>query len=158
MDESALNAELREYFDNRLSSWGRLLSMTKKNFDEWALKELHAHGYADFKMGHMPFLMNIHPDGDVVTNVAQKAKVSKQAISKVVKELTVMGLTALIQDEHDKRRQYIFLSAEGKKLVIKARQRVEALTAEYRKLVGTKKFEIAMNVLAEINDYHEKLS
>ena len=153
MDE-ALLAMMQQSNHN----WGRLSHMSRKLFEEWALHELSMAGYPDFKIGYMPFLMNIHPLGETNNEVAKKAKVSKQAMSKVVKELEKLGLISSRKDNHDRRATKIFMTEEGKTMVYESKMRMQKLTEAYIKRVGEQNFNIAMDVLNEIVGYHEDLN
>ena len=66
---------------------GRLVNMWKRFFDDWAYEELNQLGYDYFKMAYMPFIMNISETGSTNNEIAIKAKVTKQAMSKVVVQL-----------------------------------------------------------------------
>ena len=77
---------------------------------------LQKDGYTDFKMAYMPLLMNIDPDGCNEQGASEKAFITKQAMSKVVKELLERGYIETEKNYDDKRCANIFLTAKGKKL------------------------------------------
>jgi DNA-binding MarR family transcriptional regulator len=96
---------------------GKLINMWKRFFDDWAHEELNNHGYDYFKMSYMPFIMNISEQGSTNNEIAIKAKVTKQAMSKVVKELLAFDLIKIQKHETDARAALIFLTQNGKDLI-----------------------------------------
>ncbi len=152
MDTYLVNSENR-----RLRSWGKILFQLKRQFDNWAIHELNSFGYNDFKMGHMPFIMNINPEGITNNELAKIARVTKQAMSKVVKELNEFGYINVKVDLNDKRSAIIFLTDKGKKFVVVARQKVFELEERYEKLLGKKEFELLKDMLLRIAAYNDNI-
>src|SRR6476620_9056102 len=114
MKMSDLDKQLAASHAQKEKGWGKILAHLKRQFDSWATAELAAHGYEDFKMGYMPLLANITPEGITNNELARKARVSKQAMSKLVKELVGMGYVATHEHGADKRSIEIYLTPKGK--------------------------------------------
>jgi DNA-binding MarR family transcriptional regulator len=152
--EVHIESYLRESFTKRECNWGRIISMLKRSFDEWATWKLRENGFEEFKMAYMPFLMNIHPDGETTTDLAIKARVTKQAMHKVMKELIKMDLITMSQNEIDKRKQMIYLTERGKYLVYKSKMEVEGLVKSYGDFIEPADFEITIRTLNKILKYH----
>ncbi len=142
-----------EYIKNQ--NWGKILAVSKRQFDEWATRKLSSHGYEDFKMVYMPVLMNIHREGTNNNDLACHARVSKQAMSKVAKELQQMGYIKAKASTDDKRSTIFSLTDRGKKLVIQARLAVKELMDIYRKEFGKEEFDSAIGLLFRIMDFTE---
>lgn len=134
---------------------GRLLNMWKRYFDNWANEQLFEHGYSYFKMAYMPFIMNISNTGSTNNEIALKAKVTKQAMSKVVKELLQHGIIKIEKHADDKRASLIFLTPKGKKLVVDTKSCVIVLSEEYKEIVGTENFDIMIECMYKILQHHE---
>ena len=77
MRQTETDKKLLAYQQSKHRSIAKLLSHLKRHFDAWAVDEFAAAGYGDFKMGYMPLIMNIHPEGITNNELAKKAKVSK---------------------------------------------------------------------------------
>jgi DNA-binding MarR family transcriptional regulator len=135
------------------TSYGRLVSLQKRFFDEWALENLARIGYADFKIGYFAILMNIGLEGTTNNELAEKVCVTKQASSKVIKEIEEYGLVTSVLDETDSRKVLIKLTKRGKEFVVKATEEVYKKMAEYEKLVGKQNFKIAMETMFKIMQY-----
>jgi DNA-binding MarR family transcriptional regulator len=136
-------------------SFGRLVSLQKRFFDEWAIECLGDHGYPNFKVAYFAILKNIGPEGTTNNELADKACVSKQATSKVIRELEDFGLITSVSHEADSRRFIIKLTKKGKELVIKATEMVFERTKEYEKLVGKEEFNQAMDIMIRVMEYEK---
>ena len=136
-------------------NWGKLISRLKKEFDARVAAELAHEGYGDFKLGYMQLLMNIRPEGVTNNELAKRAKVTKQAMSKLVKELAEADYIRTETDGQDRRSSILHLTHKGKKLVITARSKVQELEKEYYKLLGRQRFDDLKDMLARVLAYHE---
>jgi len=136
-------------------SWGKLIHLLKRQFDSWATRELVMHGHGRFKIGHMPFIMNIGTEGTSNNDLAKKARVTKQAMSKVAQELLELGLIKAKPDAKDKRSTIFYLTEKGKTLVVDARVCVKDLMDEYRDVVGKARFDAMIETMLMIVEYNE---
>ncbi len=139
-------------------SWGKIVNHLKREFDIWAQREYKIKGYSDFKMAHVPVLMNIDVGGTTNNELAKRIKVTKQAMSKVIRELQAMGYIKATVADGDKRSMTLNLTERGKKLVLNSRQRMIGLHQEYQKLLGEEKFNQLLDQLILIIKYHESKS
>ncbi len=135
--------------------WGKVLVHLKKQFDQWATDRLTQKGYKDFKIHYMPVIMNIDLNGTNNNDLAVRAKVTKQAMSKVIKELKKLGYISSKTDPKDKRSVIFSLTTKGRSLVIGARESVAELMNEYRKKLGKKNFDDLLKKLVSIIDYND---
>ena len=156
MKKAELDTILRETEQIKVRSWGKVLSYLRRQFEAWTTEKLSDQGYSDFSMAHMPLIMNIKPEGTNNNELAAIAKISKQAMSKVVKDLLQKGYIETKTDAADKRSTIISLTEKGKRFVIKARYCVQELTVEYHNLLGKKEYEHMIDNLQKIIDYNEK--
>lgn len=155
--KGSLDQQLAETDCIKKENWGKILAISKRQFDEWATHRLVQHGYADFKMVYMPVLMNIRPEGTNNNELAAYAKVTKQAMSKVAKELQRMGYIKSKTSPEDKRITVFTLTELGKRLVIQARLSVKELMDTYRKKFGKEEFDKTLNMLAQIIEFNEQI-
>ncbi|WP_121353866.1 MarR family winged helix-turn-helix transcriptional regulator [Flavisolibacter nicotianae] len=156
MNQKETDKRLLEFHHQKNQSVGKLISHIKRHFDAWAMSEFCEHGYADFKMGYMPLIMNIHPEGITNNELAKKARVTKQAMSKVVKELAEAHYIATEPDGKDKRSSIIYLTPKGKKLVLSAKERVLSLEKEYEQVLGKKGLAQFKEMLNKLIEYHDE--
>ena len=150
-----MDKRLQAFQEQKYMSIGKLISHMKRHFDAWAMNEIAEHGYADFKIGYMPLIMNIKPEGITNNELAKKSMVTKQAMSKVVKELTEADYITSETHGQDKRSALIYLTPKGKKLVLSARERVVELEAVYEKVIGKKELVQFKTTIQKLIEYHD---
>jgi DNA-binding MarR family transcriptional regulator len=155
MNLSELDKQLLASQQYKERSWVKLISVIKRQLDSWASAEVARQGYDDFKLGHMPLLMNISPEGITNTELAKKARVTKQAMSKVVNELVDLEYIETIDHDTDKRSSVIRLTKKGKLLVVTARNCMLTLEAEYEQQFGKQEFEKTKDMLLKVMQYNE---
>jgi DNA-binding MarR family transcriptional regulator len=152
----SLDEKLRDTEYIKMHSWGKIITYLKRQFDQWAAQKLASHGYKNFKMAYMPLLMNIQAEGTNNNELARNARVTKQAMSKVAKELHELGYIRTKTDPTDKRSTIFMLTDKGKKLVIEARIGVKELMDEYRSVIGKEEYDNTIQVLLKIVEYTDQ--
>lgn len=152
-----LEKELSKLCENNKHNFGRILSHLKRSFDEWALAHLSKEGYPEVKTAYMPFLMNIEIEGITNNELAQKLRVSKQAMSKTLKELEKLNLIEAKPNPTDARSSIILLTTYGMKMVIHTRKKLDNLTKDYIAVIGKKKFYDMIDSLNIIIDIHKEI-
>jgi DNA-binding MarR family transcriptional regulator len=104
----------------------------------------------------MPVIMNIDMNGTNNNDLAVRAKVTKQAMSKVIKELQELGYISSKTDPQDKRSTIFRLTSKGNSFIMCARETVGELMDEYRKLLGKKNFDSLLTQSVTIIEYMDK--
>ena len=150
---SPLDEKLQEYIAQRRNLLIRAVNLLKKEMDNRLTESLQQKGYADFKMGDMVLIANIAPEGIINNELAKKAHITKQAMSKVVKNLEASGYIVTRKHENDNRATVIFLSDKGKELVIAATESVLEIERYYAGLVGENDLGEAKDVLIRLVDF-----
>ena len=156
-NKKTLEKELLKLCENNKQNFGRILSHLKRSFDEWALAHLSKEGYPEVKMAYMPFLMNIEIEGTTNNELSQKLRVSKQAMSKTLKELEKLNLIEAKPNPTDARSSIILLTQYGMKMVIHTRKKLDNLTKDYIAVIGKKKFYDMIDSLNTIIDIHKQI-
>lgn len=128
----------------------KLLSIVKKDFDFQLIELLQQRGYKEFKIGDMVLLANISPEGTINNELAKKARITKQAMSKVVKNLESSGFIFTRKHETDNRATVIYLSDKGKQLVIDSSACVHQIQKGYTDIIGEKDTEILKDILFKL--------
>lgn len=133
---SPLDERLQQCIALRPQMLIRMVNLIKKDMDNRLTEQLQQRGYADFKMGDMVLIANIAPEGIINNELAKKALITKQAMSKVVKNLEAAGYIETRKHESDNRAIMIFLSDKGKQLLIAATEGVQEMEQHYAYLIG----------------------
>jgi DNA-binding MarR family transcriptional regulator len=155
MNQPHLEESFLEVVARRPRLMVRLLSIVKKDLDHQLTSKLQNLGYVDFKMGDMVLLSNISPGGTINNVLAKRAKITKQAMSKVVKNLTANGFISAQKSESDKRAAIISLTDSGKKLMIDASAMVKEIEQSYTEILGSQDMDVLTDILFRLaNQIH----
>lgn len=125
----------------RERAFGRLLWRMKRHCDLQIEPELHALGYTDFKLSYLQFLGNVTEEGVTNNELAKRACVTKQAMSKVVNLLEHEGYIYTKKNEADSRSSIICLSERGKALFLDLQDSMNGLKKRLAAIVGEDRWE-----------------
>ncbi len=132
----------------RLTHLGRLLGHALRRFDErvlvlmarnvdvpLALANLAAR--AQVGAAHIHITRHLAVGGSRLTDLAQSAGMSKQAMGDLVDQCEAWGLVTREPDPHDKRARVVLFTASGLDWLQAFRAAVAQAEAEFRQAVGT---------------------
>lgn len=140
----------------RQRSVGKLLWRVKRYLDNYVEPKLHAQGYTDFKMSYLMFLANITETGITNRELAQKACVTKQMMSKIVSLLEAEGYIYIEKHPTDSRSSIIFLNQRGKDMFLSLRNSMQEARDHFDALVGHARMETMIDTLVELTDALER--
>ena len=133
----------------------KMLYILKRQTDKAAAIHLASLLPGDFNMTYMPYFMNIGSDGISNHELVTKIMVTKQGVSKTVKELERLGLVYTGKSETDARSIMIYLTPQGETSYAAINKMAGEMTEEYIKLIGAKKYESFMDTCIKISQWHE---
>ena len=136
------NQVLAYKLSNNLS---RLLREFAKDFESRVLENLHRRGHVEIRPSHSSVFANLGLGAVRVTELAERARVTQQAMGKMLKELERIGYIARDIDSGDKRAKEIKLTERGIALAQDCLEVVDEITAQYAQKAG-------MEELAEVEE------
>lgn len=95
----------------------RLLIRSSRSIEEIMLRRLRETGFEEVKLVHLTLLRNIDLEGTRITEIADRAMLTKQAIGQLVKQCEEIGYVRRIPDPDDGRASIVLFTEKGKKLV-----------------------------------------
>jgi DNA-binding MarR family transcriptional regulator len=134
----------------------KLVYMLKRSIDDWSMKKLCRMDNPDFNNAHIPFFMSIGTEGITNNVLAAKLGVTKQAASKIVKELEATNMVRSEKSADDARASMLYLTPQGEKFYQHLKNQVDHLENEYKKVVGVKNYEVAIDVMLKLIKFHEE--
>lgn len=134
----------------------KLIYLLKRFMDQWNEKNLCRLHYPGFNSSHMPLFMSIGTSGISNNELADKLNVTKQATSKIIKELEAINMVRSEKSEADARSAMLFLTEDGEKYYRYVMTQVNLLEEQYKKVVGVKNYEIAVDVMLKLIQFHEQ--
>jgi DNA-binding MarR family transcriptional regulator len=106
------------------------------------MTSLEERGYPDARPGHGAVFMNIdRRSGTRLTELARRARITKQGMMLIVDDLEQRGYVRRVPDPEDARAKVVRLTARGRRYVAEARRTVVALEARARRELGERRYE-----------------
>lgn len=147
---SSLDEQLQYHLAQRQHSLIRMLGLLRRDMDSRILEKLQKKGYENFKLGDLVLIVNIEPEGIINNELAKKARITKQAMSKVVRNLEASGYIHTCKHSTDNRASVIFLTDEGKKLIVSAAESFQEIEKEYTTVVGQEDTAALRQILGKL--------
>lgn len=129
---------------------GRLTWRLKRFLDEFMEPRLHERGFTDFKLSYLRLIANIEENGITNNELARKADVTKQMMSKVVSLLEAQGYIYTKKDEIDSRASRIFLNERGFELLVGVHQCMEEVHVHISNIIGEERLNRLIDDLKDV--------
>jgi DNA-binding MarR family transcriptional regulator len=121
---------------------------------EAAIREVHwrlaEHGHPDVREGHGCVFRFIDEHGCRLTELAERAGYTKQAVGEVVVDLEGLGYVERVPDPADGRAKIIRLSERGREAQALARRIFGEIEREWAERVGEERMATLREVLEEL--------
>ena len=129
------------FYKVRERTLGRVMSKMKRFIGRYIEQRLPELGFPDFKASYIAFLANLEEDGITNNELARRAGVTKQAMSKVVKLLEDDGYIYTVKNERDSRSSQIFINERGKQLMVAVFNCMEEIREKFQAIAGRERVE-----------------
>jgi DNA-binding MarR family transcriptional regulator len=108
-------------------------------------------GYADVRAGHAAVFLHIdRRSGTRLTELARRARMTKQGMMLVVDDLESRGYVRRAPDRDDGRAKVVRLTARGRTVAAECRRAVQALEVRTRRSLGDRRYEALREALDSI--------
>jgi DNA-binding MarR family transcriptional regulator len=114
----------------------QLLLRASRIVNRNVVEGLHARGYSDLRSTHTTLLSNIDLAGSTVTEAAERAGITKQAMGRLASELEGAGYVRVQGDPEDARVRILRLTEVGRRLMLDSLEVMAELERRYARLVG----------------------
>ncbi len=108
-------------------------------------------GYPDIRPAHGNVFGYMRKEGSRLTELAERAQLTKQTIGYLVDYLEERGYVERGPDPDDKRAKIIRLTAEGRELIGVAREIIGRIETRWGELLGEDRLEQLRELLKELN-------
>jgi DNA-binding MarR family transcriptional regulator len=114
----------------------RLLGVAFDAFSEELHERVQAAGFTDIRPGHGCVFGNIDPQGSRLTDLAERAKMTKQSVGEVTSDLERRGYLERVPDPEDGRAKIIRLTDRGRKAQAAGRGLINDLERDWAERYG----------------------
>jgi DNA-binding MarR family transcriptional regulator len=111
------------------------------------LARLHAKGYERVTEAHLVLFGNLDCGTTYASAIAQRMRVSRQAISKTLREMQSLGLIALENDPARANQKLVVMTAEGMRLATDARRELADIETQLADRIGREEAEALRGIL-----------
>lgn len=125
----------------------RILREFSRDIDRRVTHKLRERGHEDFSQSHQVVFSNMGLGRTRVTELAERARITQQAMGKTLRELERLGYIERSVDPSDRRARAIRLTPRGIQLVEDAVSCFEEVRREYADKIGER----------ELDDLEERL-
>jgi DNA-binding MarR family transcriptional regulator len=114
----------------------RLLSTAMDDFSAELFERVETAGYGDLRPGHGCVFGNIDPDGSRLTDLAERARMTKQSVGEVASDLEARGYVERVPDPNDGRAKIIRLTERGRDAQAIGRALIDDLERDWGERFG----------------------
>ncbi|WP_460948403.1 MarR family winged helix-turn-helix transcriptional regulator [Spirosoma daeguense] len=150
METDNKNFDFDQFRLIRDRSVGRLFWRLKRYTSNFIEPRLHAMGFTDFKMSYLMFLSNIEENGITNNELAKRACVTKQMMSKIVGLLEAENYIYTQKNPADSRSSIIFLNERGKELFVALENCMREARTKFDGIVGHERMEQVIQTMVEL--------
>jgi len=121
---------------------GRLLLEAHRSLSDELIAYMTERGYPDARAGHAVVAIAIDRRGGTrLTELARRARISKQAMMLLVDDMESRGYVRRVPDPADARAKVVRLTSRGRTYVAEARKSLQAVEGRARRDLGARRYE-----------------
>ncbi|WP_437937610.1 MarR family winged helix-turn-helix transcriptional regulator [Sorangium sp. So ce341] len=143
-------SELAELERRKRASLGQLLLRSARLLDERAVARIARRGATGVRRAHTALMPYIDLEGTRLTDLAERARVTKQAVGQLVEELEAMGVVERTPDPEDRRAKRVRFTPHGLKALLHGLGVLMELEEELTRKLGEKQMASLKKGLAAL--------
>lgn len=138
------------------SDLGRLLLEGHRALASELDAALAERGFPDLRPGHAAVFLHIdRRAGTRLTELARRARMTKQGMMLLVDDLESRGYVRRVADRDDARAKVVRLTSSGRLCTAECRRAVQALDARVRRQLGDRRYDSMREALEELANIEE---
>jgi DNA-binding MarR family transcriptional regulator len=128
----------------------RLLDVAFDEFSDELTRRVEAAGYTDIRPGHGCVFGTIEPEGSRLTDLAQRANMTKQSVGEATSDLESRGYVERVPDPEDGRAKIIRLTERGREAQEIGRQLIAEIERDWAERFGEERVAALREALEAI--------
>jgi DNA-binding MarR family transcriptional regulator len=129
---------------------GLLLKLPYLALERYTSRRLSDLGYGEVRPAHYAVFQSLRPEGSRLTELAERAGMTKQSMGYLVDHLEQAGYLRRVPDPQDQRAQIIRITPKAKKYDEAVEAVIEELHAAWAGRIGRAKFGRLRELLGEL--------
>lgn len=144
--------KLESHMAARKSNISRGIYITHRYVNEWALAKWKEDGWETIRPDHLRLVSIISMEALNINELSKRARVSKQAMSKMVNYLIDKGFIAYETDARDSRSKIISITKEGVEFMTYFKDCGKLVEKRFEEIIGEKKTQQLIAILGELSE------
>lgn len=141
-DSSAFHRGLRR---DRRHPWrhhnlGRLLLLALDRWQNELVRALRDAGFADLKATHVNLLRHVDMEGTRITEIGERAGVTKQAVGKLIVACEKLDLVHVVADPTDGRAKIVRFTPKGRAIILAEKEIIDRIDGGIKARLGAGAF------------------
>ena len=128
-----------------------LLQDVQRQMQDELHRRLDDLGYAEIRPAHGCVFGNMRPHGVRLTDIAERARITKQSVGEIVTNLEELGYVERVADAEDKRAKLVRLTPQGQEVQEAAFRTFDQIETEWAERIGKRKVEAMRSALEELS-------
>lgn len=133
-------------------NFGVLLFIPYRHMENRILRATRDAGFNDVTLAQARVFQRIAPGGSRLTDLAEQAQMTKQAVGALVDELERTGYVRRVPDPRDGRARLIQIDERGQRAAQVARAVHDQIESEWNTYLGARRFNLLRETLAELRE------
>ena len=129
---------------------GALLMIISQTLFRRIDRRLAEEGFPDYRPAHRPVFQYLSVEGSRITELAERAQITKQSMGELVHSLEERGYVERVPDPRDGRAVLIRRTERGWALNRTLRRLVQELQDEWARMLGEKEMEHLLRLLRRL--------
>jgi DNA-binding MarR family transcriptional regulator len=134
----------------RHENLGRLLLASVINWQDVLVLGLQKKGFRNFRASHMNLLRHIDFEGTRISEIALRARVSKQTVGELVAGCEAQKLVKVGPDATDGRAKLVAFTRLGKSIIVAEREIMEKMDEQLAKTLGRERLGGLREILSAL--------
>jgi DNA-binding MarR family transcriptional regulator len=130
----------------------RLLTLAFTDMQEELYRRFADAGFGDIRPGHGCVFGNIDPEGSRLTDMAERARMTKQSVGEVTTDLERRGYLERLPDATDGRVKIIRLTDRGREAQRVGRRLIDEIERDWAERHGEAHIAVLRETLEAITD------
>ena len=130
----------------------QLLLRASRIVNRHVVEGLQARGYSELRSTHTTLLSNMPLAGGTVSQAAERAGITKQAMGRLADDLQRAGYLQVMPDPSDARVRRLELTQTGRRLMQDSLAIMTRLERRYADFIGVELFEATLDGLRAFSD------
>lgn len=130
---------------------GRLLLEAHRELAAELVLALDERGYPDLRPGHLAVFQHVdRRSGTRLTELARRARMTKQGMMLAVDDLEARGYVRRARDAEDARAKVVKLTTRGRSAAAECRRAVQGVESRTRRHLGERRYDAMREALEDL--------